>query len=506
MNFQQIVRKLEEEIKGENRKYLINEYETNLSKEIEKLSNNEEIFNLPLNNIFSVISQVNFQETEDEHDKIIEYIHNIIRNINKTHFEEKETILILQNINIKTNSFTFEEIFSFLELITNCPLLVHFCDLYHEQNQAVDIDYEYEIKEKDQEIEKLKNEINHNYQQHKNLINFAQITEKPKDFEPYIFKACMDGKLESVQWLIEIENEDKFLKVENSPNFRPPSHINGNDTPIHTATQYGHLPIVQYLVDKQNVDPNIQGYRKRTPLHIACEFNHLNIVDYLLSRGVNTEARDVCGQTPFWVAYIKCHKQIMDYVISKYHLPSDYKPLLYSELKEKPKDFEYEPNIFKACKLGKLTSVQWLIEKENVDKYKRVEENDRISDIHLRTLFIGDTPIHIAIRSGHLPIVQYLIEEQNVDIEIKGHLDMTPLHMACCSWDPPFVEYLLSKGANIEAKNKDDNTALHIASSYGCYLIVQFLLSKGANKNAINKDGKTPKDVARNADVRNILN
>ena len=41
----------------------------------------------------------------------------------------------------------------------------------------------------------------------------------------------------------------------------------------------------------------------------------------------------------------------------------------FEQIEEKPKD--YEPNIFKACKEGKLTSVQWLIEKENVDKNKK---------------------------------------------------------------------------------------------------------------------------------------
>ena len=44
MNFNQIVEKLEEEIKGENQKELINEYETKLSKEIEELSKNENFF------------------------------------------------------------------------------------------------------------------------------------------------------------------------------------------------------------------------------------------------------------------------------------------------------------------------------------------------------------------------------------------------------------------------------------------------------------------------------
>ena len=108
MSFKQIYQKLEDEIRGENRNELINEYETKLSKEIEELSKNENFFNLPLNNIFSVISKVDFNLIE-ENDKIIEITQNIIKNLVQKYFEEKETILILQNLNLKTISFSSHE-------------------------------------------------------------------------------------------------------------------------------------------------------------------------------------------------------------------------------------------------------------------------------------------------------------------------------------------------------------------------------------------------------------
>ena len=88
--------------------------EKQLSKNIDELSKNENYFNLPLNNIFSVISKVDFNEIE-ESDKKIEIIQNIFKNLIIQHFEEKETILILQNLNLATISFSFEEIFSILE-------------------------------------------------------------------------------------------------------------------------------------------------------------------------------------------------------------------------------------------------------------------------------------------------------------------------------------------------------------------------------------------------------
>ena len=52
MNVNQIVQNFKEEIKGENRKDIIYEYEEQLTKNVEELSKNEDFFNLPLKNIF----------------------------------------------------------------------------------------------------------------------------------------------------------------------------------------------------------------------------------------------------------------------------------------------------------------------------------------------------------------------------------------------------------------------------------------------------------------------
>ena len=58
----------------------------------------------------------------------------------------------------------------------------------------------------------------------------------------------------------------------------------------------------------------------------------------------------------------------------------------------------------------------------------------------------------------------------------------------------------MSKGANIEVKGTVEETSLHIASIRGKTDIVKFLVSKIANKN-----GKTPYDLAWQDDIRNIL-
>ena len=193
----QIVKKLSDEIKGKNRKENISLLEEMLSENVEKLSKNENFYHLPLNNIFSVISKVDFSEIE-ENDKIIEIIQTIIKNIIDKHNDEKETILILQNLNTETISFSsYEEIFSVLELITNCPFIVNFCNLYKEQKQLVVKDYEYELKQKEKEIEKLKQKnINKQETTNKTTVTkkFTPIKEINGVDEPdFLFKFILIG-------------------------------------------------------------------------------------------------------------------------------------------------------------------------------------------------------------------------------------------------------------------------------------------------------------------------
>ena len=393
MTLKQIVIKLEEEIKGKKRKEAIEVLEEQLSENIEELSKNENFFNLPLNHIFSVISKVDFNEIE-ESDKIIEIIQNIIKNIISKHFEEKETILILQNLNITTISFSYEEIFSFLELITNCPILFNFCNLFKEQKQLPDVDFTYEIQQKDKEIEKLRQQISDGISN-----EFPPITEKPEDYEPNIFEACKKGKLTSVQLLIEKENEDKNKKV-TKPDYEDYWE---NDTPIHIACRFGHLPIVQYLIEKQNVDKDIRGAYDWTPLHCACENGYLPIAEYLLSKGVNIEAKDINGNYLIHFASIGGLLSIVQYLIEKHNVDKDIK------------GYNIQTPLHYACWKGHLPIVEYLISKGANFEAKNSNE---------------ETPLHYASKLGRLDVVKYLIS-LGANKNAKNKDGKTPYDVVC---------------------------------------------------------------------------
>ena len=128
-------------------------------------------------------------------------------------------------------------------------------------------------------------------------------------------------------------------------------NCNKNDTPIHIASINGHLPIVEYLIEKQQVDIEIKGKNKITPLHYACQYGHLPIVEYLISKGANIVAKDESG----------------NYVIHY------------------------------AAEGGLLPIVQYLIEKQNIDKDIRGWKER--------------TPLHVASIYNHIEVVKYLVSK-----------------------------------------------------------------------------------------------
>ena len=498
MNYEEILSKLEEEIKENNQEDLIRIYESKLTKNIKELSINENFFNLPLKNIFSIISKVDFGEIENnnenelvkENDQIIEIIRNIIKNTIQKHSNEKETILILQNINTTAiSSLTYEDILSFLELITNCPLLSHFCQLYKEQNKLLDIDYSYELSLKEQEIENLKQEM-------LNLNKgFLPLFNKPNDYESDIFLACELGKLSSVRWLIEKENVSPKIKIKINNEIHK-FYI--GDSPLHIASKYNHLDIVKYLIEHQHEYKDLLGNFERTALYYSCEKGHLPIVKYLISIGADPNARDNSRNTCLHCSCLRGNLSIAQFLLS-------------NGANANAKNYNGNYVIHCATIGNLLPIVQYLIEKEHVDKDMRGNNATTPLLIACECGFLpiieyliskganiyahngsGKCSIHCATEFNQLSIIQYLIEKQNVNIDIKSPFGYSPLHIACQKGFLPIIEYLISKGANIEAKNRIEGTPLHCACENGHIQIIDFLISKGANIEAKNGHGKTP--------------
>ena len=152
----------------------------------------------------------------------------------------------------------------------------------------------------------------------------------------------------------------------------------------------------------------------------------------------------------------------------------------------------------------------------------------------------GESPLHIACKSGHMKIVKVLLKDKRCDLNLQNSYGNTILHVACkrklldivrillemrcstnihntkgetaqdipfnedgdcllhiaCAWgDADIVEYLITDGRfnpDVESSNLE-NTPLDIACNYGQDdTIVQLCSYKECNPNVQNKKGDTP--------------
>ena len=73
------------------------------------------------------------------------------------------------------------------------------------------------------------------------------------------------------------------------------------DHPLHYACENGHLPVVQYLIEK---GANIEAKDwKEKHLHLASIFERTDVLKYLVSKGANKISKNKDDKTPFDLAY-----------------------------------------------------------------------------------------------------------------------------------------------------------------------------------------------------------
>lgn len=73
-------------------------------------------------------------------------------------------------------------------------------------------------------------------------------------------------------------------------------------TPLHEATNHGHLAVAQLLI-KHGANVNAPGLDDVTPLHDAASFGTLKLVKLLIDKGADPHFKNKKGKTPQDIAH-----------------------------------------------------------------------------------------------------------------------------------------------------------------------------------------------------------
>ena len=321
-----LVSKLKKIIEEGVNKERIRRFEDVIIESIDEFVKEDVFYELPTNEILKIIKKSEIENAE--------LLYEIISRMCAIKGEDSTLLL---NI-IKREEAPLEECLKFLSKFEYCQLCQRTTELLKEEKDLPERDFELEIEELkriNEELQKKKKEVE------KKTI-FSPVTEKPSDFESDIFKAAREGKLTSMQYLIEQCHVDPEIKddggrtsifyasgkgyLEVVEYLYETYHVNVETkdkhecTPIFYASGKGCLEVVQYLYEECHANVETKNNDSCTPLFCASGYGHLDVVKYLYEQcHADVEAKNKDGRTPILFASVNGHFEVVKYLCETCH-------------------------------------------------------------------------------------------------------------------------------------------------------------------------------------------
>jgi ankyrin repeat protein len=266
---------------------------------------------------------------------------------------------------------------------------------------------------------------------------------------------------------------------------RGATHAPDNDgnTPLFAASRCGHLEVCALLLNRGAIHaPNACG---RTPLAIAAQERHASVCALLLDKGA-AHTPDNEGRTPLFVASWFGSDAACALLLNRGadHTPDKYgrSPLhiaaqsgrvdccillLLNGATHVPDTLSSQtPLHAAACALNYHKEVCVVL----LDNGGAAHEPEKPGAMIRTPDKYGDTPLHLAIRTGTMPI--------------RGRTCSSPFNIDTC-------RLLLDKGADVDAHNSAGCTPLSIAARKGSIEFCRLLLDRGATHKP-DTAGRTP--------------
>lgn len=246
-------------------------------------------------------------------------------------------------------------------------------------------------------------------------------------------------------------------------------------TPLALAARDGQEEMVRMLVARADVEVDRVHARYRgTPLNYAAGFGHLAIVQFLLDTGrVVVDNQDRDSQTGLARAAASGFDDIVRLLLQ------------YGADVNLPDDKDHTP-LYWAAQHGNWEVVNTLLGIEGVD-VNRPDSQDRRS------------PLSIAAEYGNLEVVEALLADDRVVVDSPDNANRTPLSYGAESGVSDIVRMLLAR-AGVDVNRKDSNlgqSPLFWAAEQGHHEVVEVLLEDGRVEiDTANNAGVSPVAIA----------
>ncbi|CAF2992878.1 unnamed protein product, partial [Rotaria sp. Silwood2] len=288
-------------------------------------------------------------------------------------------------------------------------------------------------------------------------------------------------------------------------------------TLVHYAARFGHLHILEYLIEKKNLDiSQLRTEHGATCAHDAAVCDQVETLNYIFHysklnnhnrqdsfQKLRWTVRDEQGNTPLHLAAAYGSIRTLHYLIENEladpHIRSynGFQPIHYAAssghtncvkllLTIAPDTVNEQTNtlltpIYLACQYGSIDTIKILC--SHGANFKLRDEN-------------GLNCLHAACQSSHLRVVKWLVEKQNANVDDVDYMNNTPLHYAAATGNEAILTYLLEKNARI-ITSSNGNTPLHVAAENGQQGACAILIERGyCSITLCNSSQLTPADLA----------
>ena len=298
----------------------------------------------------------------------------------------------------------------------------------------------------------------------------CDVYDKDSSGRTVLHKACQEGKLELVQYLVD--NYPDMLTIRE----------NKEQSPFLLTGFSGSVELVKYLISR-GCDVYDKDSSGRTVLHNACDKGQLELVQYLVDNYPDIlTIRDKTGQSPFLLSGFSGSVELVKYFISLgcdvYDKANSGRAVLHN-----------------ACQEGKLELVQYLV--DNYPNMLTIRDKTGQSpflqsgfsgSIELEKYLIsrgcdvydkdskGRTALHNACDKGKLRLVQYLVDNYPDMLTIRDKSGKSPFIDTGFAGSVELVKYLISRGCDVYDKDSSGRTVLHKACDKGKLELVQYLV------------------------------